>query len=73
MTGQPHWGESAKAALRRATFVAKELGNRRLVPTHILLGVLRAHEGTVPRTLVAAGVDPAELAARAEVTLGEKR
>jgi D-alanyl-D-alanine carboxypeptidase len=73
MTGQPHWGESAKAALRKATVVAKEHGNRRLVPTHILLGVLRAHEGTVPRALAAAGIDPAELAARAEATLGEKR
>jgi ATP-dependent Clp protease ATP-binding subunit ClpA len=73
MTGQPQWGESAKMALRRATLVAKERGDRHLAPTHILLGVLRAKEGTVPRALVAAGVDPIELVARAEATLGEKR
>jgi hypothetical protein len=34
-----------------------------------LIGVLRAREGTVPRALAAAGVDPAELAAHAEATL----
>jgi D-alanyl-D-alanine carboxypeptidase len=73
MTGQPHWGESAKAALRRATVVAKQRGDRHLAPTHILLGVLRAHEGTVPRALAAAGVDTTELAARAEATLGRRQ
>jgi ATP-dependent Clp protease ATP-binding subunit ClpA len=73
MTGQPQWGESAKTALRRATAVAQEHGSRHLGPTHILLGVLRAGEGTVPRALAAAGVDAAELTARAEATLGKKR
>jgi ATP-dependent Clp protease ATP-binding subunit ClpA len=73
MTGQPQWGESAKTALRRATAVAQEHGSRHLGPTHILLGVLRADEGTVPRALAAAGVDAAELTARAEATLGKKR
>jgi len=70
VAGQPPWGESAKAALRRASIIAKEHGNRRLNPTHILLGVLRAREGTVPRALATAGVDTAELAARAEARLG---
>ncbi|MEO8423784.1 MAG: Clp protease N-terminal domain-containing protein [Actinomycetota bacterium] len=70
MSGEPQWGESAKMALRRAMVVVKERGDRYLGPTHILLGVLRAQEGAVPRALAAAGVDPAELAARAEATLG---
>jgi ATP-dependent Clp protease ATP-binding subunit ClpA len=70
MSGQPSWGESAKAALRRATIIAKDHGDRHLSPSHILLGVLHAHEGTVPRTLAAAGVDPRELAGRVEGTFG---
>jgi hypothetical protein len=56
-------------ALRRAAITAKDRGDRQLTPTHILIGVLRAREGTVPRALAASGVDPAELAARAEATL----
>ncbi len=70
---QPSWGESAKAALRRASTIAKDRGNRHLSPSHILLGVLRAHEGSVPRTLAVAGVDPRELAARVEETIGRAR
>jgi retron-type reverse transcriptase len=62
-------GMDAKMALRRATIAAKDRGDRQLTPTHILIGILRAREGTVPRTLAAAGVDPAELAAHAEATL----
>ena len=69
----PSWGESAKAALRRAAAVAKEHGNRRLEPAHILIGVLRAREGTVPRALAMAGVDVADLTARAEATLASTR
>lgn len=40
-----------------------------IAPTHLLLGVLRAGEGTVPRALAAGGLDADELAARAEATL----
>jgi ATP-dependent Clp protease ATP-binding subunit ClpA len=69
MAGEPHWGASAKTALRRASTIARDHGDRRLTPAHILLGVLRAHEGTVPRALAAAGVDPVALAARVEATL----
>ena len=72
-TGQPRWGASSKLALHRALSIAQARGDRRLRPTHILLGVLRADEGTVPRALVAAGVDPVALAASAEATLGESR
>ena len=70
--GQPRWGASAKASIERALTIAKVRGDRRIVPTHILLGVLRAHEGTVPRTLASAGVNGAGLVAKAEATLGER-
>lgn len=73
MAGEPRWGASAKAALRRASVIARDHGDRHLNPTHILLGVLHAHEGTVPRALSSVGVDPAELAARAEAKLGERQ
>jgi ATP-dependent Clp protease ATP-binding subunit ClpA len=73
MAGEPRWGASAKTALRRASTIARDQGHRSLDPTHILLGVLRASEGTVPRALATAGVDADALAARAEATLDEKR
>jgi D-alanyl-D-alanine carboxypeptidase len=73
MVGQPRWGTSAKVALGRALTVAQDRGDLHIAPTHILLGVLRAAEGTVPRALASAGVDAADLAARAEATLGETR
>jgi ATP-dependent Clp protease ATP-binding subunit ClpA len=71
MAGEPRWGASAKIALRRASVIARDHGDRHLNPTHILLGVLRAGEGTVPRALAAAGVDAAELATRALATLND--
>jgi ATP-dependent Clp protease ATP-binding subunit ClpA len=72
-TGQPRWGASAKRALERAMSITQARGDRDLRPTHILLGVLRAEEGTVPRALAAAGVDAVTLAESAEATLGESR
>lgn len=68
-TGQPRWGASAVQALRQALSVAKARGDRTVLPAHILLGILRAHAGTVPRALEAAGVDRAALVARAESSL----
>jgi D-alanyl-D-alanine carboxypeptidase len=60
----PRFGQSAKLALERSLRVAVERKDRRLVPGHILLAVLRAEAGTVPRALRGADVEPAELAAR---------
>jgi ATP-dependent Clp protease ATP-binding subunit ClpA len=68
-TGTPRWGASAVLAIRRALRIAKAHAARSLQPTHILLGVLQAEEGTVPRMLAGAGVDGAALAASAEATL----
>jgi ATP-dependent Clp protease ATP-binding subunit ClpA len=72
-TGQPRWGASAKRALARAVSITQARGDRNIRPTHILLGVLRAEEGTVPRALAAVGVDAVALAEGAEATLGETR
>jgi ATP-dependent Clp protease ATP-binding subunit ClpA len=59
----PRFGASAKLALERALRAAVERGDRRLGARHVLLGVLRAELGTVPRALDGAGIDRAALAA----------
>lgn len=68
--GEPRWGTSAKRALQRAARSAQARGDRDLRPTHLLLGILRADEGTVPRAVAEAGVDREALIARAEEALG---
>jgi D-alanyl-D-alanine carboxypeptidase len=67
---QPRWGASAKRALERGARAARDHGDRRILPTHILIGVLRAAEGTVPRVLTASGIDVDELVAAVEAELG---
>jgi ATP-dependent Clp protease ATP-binding subunit ClpA len=62
--GSPRWGASAKLALERSLRAAEARHDRRILPAHLLLGVLRAELGTLPRALRRAGVEPAELAAR---------
>jgi ATP-dependent Clp protease ATP-binding subunit ClpA len=61
---KPRWGASAKQGLERALAEAKRRGDRRIGAEHILLGLLRAEHGTVPRMLAAEGIDPAELTGR---------
>jgi len=58
------WGASAKRGLERALEEAKRRGDRRIGPEHILLGLLRAEHGTVPRLLAAEGIDRDELTGR---------
>jgi len=65
----PRWGTSAKVALQRSVKLADTRRDRRVTPGHILLGVLRAHAGTVPRVLDRAGVDRTELLRRVEAAL----
>jgi ATP-dependent Clp protease ATP-binding subunit ClpA len=60
----PRWGASAKVALERSSKIADARHDRRVLPAHIVLGVLRAPAGTVPRALRRAGIDPAELGDR---------
>ncbi len=65
----PGWGTSSKQALMRAKTIAGARRDKRMDPSHLLLGLVRAEAGTVPRVLAFAGVDTAELAARAEAAL----
>ena len=65
----PRWSQSAKLVFQRAAEVVAANRDRRLEATHLLLGVLRAQIGTVPRALELAGVDRAALAASTEQAL----
>ena len=58
------WGASAKQGLERALVEAKRRGDRTIGPEHILLGLLRAEHGAVPRMLEAEGIDRDELTGR---------
>ncbi len=60
---------SARLVLERALAVAKRRCDNRLEPIHLLLGVLDAKAGTVPRMFALAEVDVADLAQRAEAAL----
>lgn len=60
------WGASAKLALERAVRIAATRRERSVTAGHVVLGVLAATRGTVPRALAATGVDRAHLAARVE-------
>jgi D-alanyl-D-alanine carboxypeptidase len=64
----PELGTSAKLVLERAVRSAGR-GPGRIGPAHMLLGVLDAEVGTVPRALALAGVDRAELAAQTRAAL----
>ncbi|MEO8329358.1 MAG: Clp protease N-terminal domain-containing protein, partial [Candidatus Nanopelagicales bacterium] len=61
-SGRMRMGASSKAALVRAATAAS--GSRQIESAHLLIGVLGAHLGTVPRALRLAGVDQADLMAR---------
>jgi ATP-dependent Clp protease ATP-binding subunit ClpA len=58
-------GTSAKMAVKRALVASRDSRSRRprIQSTDLLLGILQAEFGTVPRTLVIAGVDRAALIA----------
>jgi D-alanyl-D-alanine carboxypeptidase len=66
----PRFAASAKLALHRAVKLAGGRRDRRIAREHLLVGLLRADVGTVPRALETAGVDRAELLTRAESALG---
>ena len=63
------FGASAKTALERTLKVAIEHGDRRIAAPHILLALLWARHGRVPRALTLAGIDTIALAARARAEL----
>jgi len=58
---------SGKLVLERALKAAA--GRGQIQPGHLLLGVLAAQAGTVPRALALAGVDSGDLAARTRQAL----
>jgi D-alanyl-D-alanine carboxypeptidase len=60
-------GASAKLALERG--VAAAARKQDLQPAHLLLGILQARVGTVPRALAQAGIDQADLTARVRQVL----
>ncbi len=61
---EPRLATSAKLALQRALTVAARRGERRIRVEHLLLGVLSAEHGRVPRALNVADIDIDELRAR---------
>lgn len=67
----PTLAASAKRALERAAGFTATRRGRGITGADLLVGVLRAEIGTVPRALAAAGVDRARLLARAEQLAGD--
>ena len=54
---EPRFATSSKLALQRALSAAARRGERRLEARHVLLGVLGAQHGRVPRALRIAEID----------------
>ncbi|MGW0410347.1 Clp protease N-terminal domain-containing protein [Streptomyces collinus] len=67
---QPKMGASARLALERSFASARK---KDLRSAHLLLGILQAQIGTVPRALALAGIDQAELADRVQQTLTSQK
>jgi ATP-dependent Clp protease ATP-binding subunit ClpA len=65
-------GTSAKLALERG-FRGDARRGKYLQPANILIGILRAQTGTVPRALALAGVDQASLVASTQQALDGER
>lgn len=68
---QARLSASGKLVIERALKAA--LGQRQIRPGHLLLGVLAAQAGTVPRALALAGVDSGDLAARTRQALDQSQ
>lgn len=62
---RPGWGASVKDAIVRGKNASGEDGRRRPAETELLIGILHAGLGTVPRALSIAGVDRSDLIQRA--------
>jgi D-alanyl-D-alanine carboxypeptidase len=63
-------GASARLALERS--FSSVVRKKELRPAHLLLGILQAQVGTVPRALALAGVDQAELVDRVRQALSNE-
>jgi ATP-dependent Clp protease ATP-binding subunit ClpA len=62
----PKFAASSKRALERAVRLASARRDRHVGASHLLLGILHADVGTVPRALAAVDVDRVALVTRAE-------
>jgi D-alanyl-D-alanine carboxypeptidase len=62
---KPRIGNSAKWVLHRSVAAAKGSTANKIEPRHILVGLLNARVGSVPRALDLAGIDRPALIARA--------
>ncbi|MQY28759.1 Clp protease N-terminal domain-containing protein [Nocardia aurantia] len=60
-------GASAKLAIERGVRAA---ARAEFLPAHLLVGIVRAEAGTVPRALRLAGIDPADIERRVAAELG---
>ena len=60
-SAKPRIAAGTKSALERALRISLARADKRIGSGHILLALLRAEAGTVPRALKAAGVDAAEV------------
>ena len=63
---RPKLAASARRVIERAARIMAARRDRRITSSHLLLGILGADIGTVPRALAAADVDREALAVRAE-------
>ena len=66
---KPRMAANAKNALEHGLRIALDRGDKRIEAGHILLALLRADAGTVPRALREAGVDRAALNDRVAAAL----
>jgi hypothetical protein len=62
--GRPRLATSSKLAIERAARITAGRGQRQMTPETVLLGVIGAEHGRVPRTLRLAEIDVDELRAR---------
>ncbi len=62
-------GESTRLAMTRGAAAAKARKERRILSAHLLIGVLSADVGRVPRALAYAGIDRGRLLAEAHTAL----
>jgi ATP-dependent Clp protease ATP-binding subunit ClpA len=67
---QPRFATSAKSALELSLRLALERGDRHIGTGHVVLAVLHAQHGTVPRALALAGVDRTALSVQVAAATG---
>jgi D-alanyl-D-alanine carboxypeptidase len=69
---KPRLAASTKSALEHSLRIALVRADKRIEAGHILLALLRAEAGTVPRALAEAGVDKQELSDRTAAALDHR-